>query len=142
MLRNQRKLSKRKINHHHAVQNPSRTEGASKISTSSLKNRAMVHTEKRGVPETIFTSFSPRKRWRLLPVRTMLRLYSKETRPKINDHEWLKSKGHLVDWKSLDRNDRVIFVSHESNTITHTNQSLSHTHSIEKNAKKIEIRKM
>ena len=24
----------------------------------------------------------------LLPVRTMLRLYAKETRPKINDHEW------------------------------------------------------
>ena len=49
----------------------------------------------------------------LLPVRTMLRLYAKETRPKINDHEWLKRKGHLVDWKSLDRSDIVIFVSHE-----------------------------
>ena len=40
----------------------------------------------------------------------MLRLYAKETRPKINDHEWLKRKGHLVDWKSLDRSDSVIFV--------------------------------
>ena len=49
----------------------------------------------------------------LLPMRTMLRLYIKDNRPKVHDHEWLKSHGHLVKWESLDRKDTVLFVSHD-----------------------------
>jgi len=49
----------------------------------------------------------------LLPMRTMLRLYSGHMYPGINHHKWLKNQGHLVRWESVSPDETVIYVSHE-----------------------------